>query len=427
MEREAIHNLVKWKESKRRKPLIIEGARQVGKTWLVKEFASKHYKDLIYINFEEMSFLRNLFDIDFDVYRIIEMIESATHQKCIPEETLIFFDEIQEAPNGVTALKYFKENMPQQHIIAAGSLLGISLHRHISFPVGKVQFMTLYPMSFYEFLNAQGEEGLQKYLQEERWSNIDIFADRIKSLLKTYYYVGGMPEAVATYCDTHNLLEVREVHKEILSSYERDFSKHAPQEIVPRIRHLWLSLPSQLSRENRKFVYGLVREGARAREYKLALQWLIDAGLIYSIHCVSTPRLPLSAYIDLSAFKIFMLDVGLLGAMAGLDARTVTEGATIFTEFKGALTEEFVLQQLILSHHPYYYAKSNSRMEIDFLIQKNQEIIPIEVKAEENLRAKSLRLFADTYHPNTVYRLSMSPYRQESWMTNLPLYCTQNI
>lgn len=425
MKRFAIAELIKWKDSKRRKPLIVEGARQVGKTWLVKTFASQCYKNLAYINFEEQTFLRGLFAADFDTKRILEAISAATHTDIIPGETLIFLDEIQEAEQGLTALKYFNENAPEQHLIAAGSMLGLELHKHTSFPVGKVQFMNLRPMCFTEFLDAVGEERLAGFITAADWSNINLFAPRFKDLLKKYYYVGGMPEAVLAYSEERNMQTVREIQNEILKSYDLDFSKHAPADVVPRIRMLWNSLPSQLSKENRKFIYGLIKEGARAREYEVALQWLFDGGLIHKVSNVTAPRIPLKSYEDKNAFKIFILDIGLLGAMCALDSATIIDGNTIFTEFKGALTEQYALQELLLRHEPYYYAKANSQQEIDFLIQKNGEVIPIEVKAEENLKAKSLRRFATENNTRMAYRVSMSDFREESWMTNLPLWAVE--
>lgn len=427
MERYAIDELVKWKNSNRRKPLVIEGARQVGKTWLVKEFASLYYDDIAYVNFESLKYLRGLFATDFDTNRILEAISAATRKQIVPGKTLIFLDEVQEAENGITSLKYFNENAPQQHIIAAGSLLGLELHRQSSFPVGKVQFLTLRPMSFLEFLDALGEERLSKIILSGEWANIDIFAQKLRELLKQYYYVGGMPEAVLAFTENHDWEEVRHIQNDILKSYDFDFSKHAPADIVPRIRMLWNSIPAQLSKENRKFIYGIVKEGARAREYETALQWLFDGGLIHKVSNVSAARLPLKSYEDKSAFKIYVLDVGLLSAMSGLGQATILEGNRIFTEFKGALTEQYVLQELLLRHTPYYFAKPNSQLEIDFLIQTDNEIIPIEVKAEENLRAKSLRQFVTDNGTQTAYRLSMSNYRQEIWMTNLPLYAAETI
>lgn len=427
MYREAINELEKWRASQRRKPLIIEGARQVGKTWLVKEFAKEHYKNIAYINFEEQVFLRELFATDYDVNRILGAISAATHELCIPGETLIFLDEIQEAKNGITALKYFRENAPEFHVIAAGSLLGIELHRQQSFPVGKVQFMTLYPMSFLEFLIAMDEGSLAKFIQERDWDNINLFTPRLQDLLRKYYYVGGMPEAVQSFVRNGDWREVREIQNEILHGYDMDFSKHAPNDIVPRIRMLWNSIPSQLSKENRKFIYGLVKQGARAREYEIAMQWLIDGGLIHKVSNVTAPRIPLKSYEDKSAFKLFIVDIGLLGAMSSLDSESVVEGNRIFTEFKGAMTEQYVCQQLILKHTPYYYSKSNSQQEIDFLIEMYGNVIPIEVKAEENLKAKSLRLFVEENKSTIAYRVSMSAYRREEWLINIPLYCVQTI
>ena len=407
--------------------MIIEGARQVGKTWLVKEFAATHYKNIAYVNFEEQTFLRSLFLTDYDTDRILNAISAATHVNIIPGETLIFFDEIQEADNGVAALKYLNENAGEQHVIAAGSLLGIELHRHTSFPVGKVQFMTLYPMSFFEFLDAIGEDRLTEIIRNKDWTTVNTFAPKLSEYLKQYYYVGGMPEAVLAFSEDHDWEEVRDIQNEILKSYDYDFSKHAPADVVPRIRMLWNSLPAQLSKENRKFIYGLVKEGARAREYEIALQWLFDGGLIHRVNNVTAPRLPLKSYEDKSAFKIYALDVGLLAAMSGLDSSIIVEGNRIFTEFKGALTEQYVLQELLLSHEPYYYAKKNSQLEIDFLIQESGQIIPIEVKAEENLKARSLRQFVADNESETAYRVSMSNYRQESWLTNLPLYAVETL
>lgn len=427
MKRFAIETLVKWKESSRRKPMIIEGARQVGKTWLVKEFAATHYKNIAYVNFEEQVFLRSLFSTDYDTDRIINAISAATHVNIIPGETLIFFDEIQEAENGLTALKYFNENASEQHVIAAGSLLGIELHRDTSFPVGKVQFMTLHPMSFFEFLDAMGENILMEIIRRKDWATVNMFSPKLSEILKQYYYVGGMPEAVQAFSESQDWKEVREIQNEILKSYDYDFSKHAPVDVVPRIRMLWNSLPAQLSKENRKFIYGLVKEGARAREYEIALQWLFDGGLIHRVNNVTAPRIPLKSYEDKAAFKIFALDIGLLAAMSGLDSSVIVEGNRIFTEFKGALTEQYVLQELLLHHEPYYYAKKNSQLEIDFLIQESGQVIPIEVKAEENLKARSLRQFVAVNKPETAYRVSMSNYRQESWMTNLPLYAVETL
>ncbi len=423
MERLAINELVEWKNSDRRKPLVLEGARQVGKTWLVKEFARLHYNNIAYVNFEEMKILQNLFEQDFNVQRIVAAIGAATNVDCKQEDTLIFLDEIQAAPHGITSLKYFCENAPQYHVIAAGSLLGIELHRGESFPVGKVQFMYLYPMNFIEFTLAMGEKGLAKVLMDKNWDLLNMFAPKYMELLKYYYYVGGMPEAVLSFSKKRNWSEVRTIQKEILDSYQSDMSKHAPSEIVPRITDVWKSIPAQLSKENRKFIYGVVREGARAREYEVALEWLKDAGLIYKVYNVKAPKLPLIAYEDRAAFKIFCLDVGLLGAMTNLKPVTLVTGNEIFTEFKGALTEQYVMQQLVPKHELYYYSKANSSMEIDFLLQdEDDDIVPLEVKAETNVKAKSLRQFVKDCQPKKVFRISMNNYKVEEWLVNLPLY-----
>ena len=428
MERIAIEKLIKWKESTRRKPLVLEGARQVGKTWLVKEFARQKYEKLAYVNFENMKILKNLFEQDFDINRIVTAIGAATHVTCTEGDTLIFLDEIQAAPNAITSLKYFYENAPGYHVIAAGSLLGIELHQGESFPVGKVQFMSLYPMNFIEFVMAMGENGLAKFLQDKNWDMINSFAPKYQELLRYYYYVGGMPEAVLSFSQNRDWLEVREIQNDILASYRRDMSKHAPSEVIPRISDVWNSIPAQLSKENRKFVYGVIREGARAREYEIALQWLQDAGLIYKVYNVKAPRIPLKSYEDRAAFKIFLLDVGLLGAMARLKTTTVISGNDIFTEFKGALTEQYVMQQLLLRYEPYYFSKPKSTLEIDFLIEDNEDnVVPIEVKAETNVKAKSLRLFVQDNHSKVAYRISMNDYKPEEWLVNVPLYAVNSL
>ena len=428
MKRNAINELKKWKISPRRKPLILEGARQVGKTWLVKEFGKQCYKKVAYVNFESQKNLQGLFEQDFDVQRIITTINAATGVTCTKGDTLVFLDEIQAAQNGVTSLKYFCEDAPEYHVIAAGSLLGIELHRGESFPVGKVQFMQLFPMDFNEFLMAVGEEQLASVVSASDWTTISMFEDKLRELLKYYYFVGGMPEAVLSFSMYHDWNEVREIQNDILKSYARDISKHAPGEIVPRITDVWKSVPAQLSKENRKFVYGVVKQGARAREYEIALQWLQDAGLIYTVHNVTAPRIPLRSYEDRSVFKIFILDVGLLGAMSGLKQRTLVSGSVIFPEFKGALTEQYVFQQLHPHYDLYYYSKPNSTMEIDFLLQDDDDnIVPIEVKAETNVKAKSLRQFAVDNATPMAFRFSTNSYRKELWLTNVPLYAVGQV
>lgn len=424
MKRKAIEHLYKWKASTERKPLILQGARQVGKTWLMKEFAREAYKKCAYINFEDNEMLRQLFEHDFDIKRIIAGIQWTTGININPDDTLIIFDEIQEAPRGITSLKYFQEKAPQYHVIAAGSLLGIAMHQNDSFPVGKVDFMNLYPLSFFEFLDAVGEHRMVELLMTQDWSMITMFRTKYEERLRQYYFVGGMPAAVSAFASGENLEKVRTLQNSILESYERDFSKHAPAIEVPRIRMVWHSVPAQLSKENRKFIYGVVKEGARAKDFELAIEWLKDAGLIYKVNRCKKGLLPLAAYEDFSAFKIFMSDVGLMGAMSKLPPQSLLAGNSLFSDFKGALTEQYVMQQLKTndSLSIYYWSADSSRGEIDFLLQQDSNIIPVEVKAEENLQAKSLRTFVER-NPNLHgIRLSMSPYRGQEWLTNYPLY-----
>lgn len=423
MERNLFGKLEGWKNKKKRKPLIIQGARQVGKTWIMKEFGKRYFKDTIYINFDNNEVMKNVFEIDFDISRIISAIKIEYGKNFEVANTLIIFDEIQEAPKALASLKYFYENAPQYAIIAAGSLLGVALHQGTSFPVGKVDFMHLYPLNFSEFLCANGEENLAELLQSQDYQMINAYSVKYTELLKKYYYIGGMPEVVQTYLDTEDFNEVRKIQRDLLKYYEEDFSKHAPKDVIPRIRMVWNSIPAQLAKENRKFIYGSVREGARAKDFELAIQWLEDAGLIIKNYRVSKPGIPLIAYMELNNFKMFMLDVGLLGARADITAKVLLDGSRIFEEFKGALTEQFVAQQLKAADRElYYFSTKNSTGEIDFLIQQDMQCIPIEVKAEENLRAKSLKAFCEKYRPQTAIRSSMSNYRQQEWMINVPLY-----
>ena len=423
MERHLFVKLEYWKNKKKRKPLIIQGARQVGKTWIMKEFGARYYKDTIYINFDNNETMKKVFEIDFDISRIISFIKIEYGKSFVPEETLIIFDEIQEAPKALASLKYFYENAPQYSIMAAGSLLGVALHQGTSFPVGKVDFMHLYPLNFYEFVCAIGEKQLAELLESGDYEMINAFSTKYTELLKKYYYIGGMPEVVQTYIDTDDFYEVREIQKNLLKYYEEDFSKHASKEVVPRIMMVWNSIPSQLAKENRKFIYGCMREGARAKDFELAIQWLEDAGLIIRSYRIAKPDIPLIAYMEMNSFKMFTLDVGLLGAKANIHAKVLLDGCRIFEEFKGALTEQFVAQQLKASDRElYYYSTENSSGEIDFVIQQEMQCIPIEVKAEENLRARSLRAFCEKYKPETAIRSSMSDYREQDWMVNVPLY-----
>ena len=423
MERKAIKQLEDWKRREDRKPLIITGARQVGKTWLMKEFGAANYKQVAYVNFESNQQMRSLFEADFSIDRILLAIEAVTGVKPQAEDTLIIFDEIQEAPKGLTVLKYFCENAPQYHLMAAGSLLGIALHQGTSFPVGKVDFVDMYPMTFREFLQALNEEKLLKLLDNKDWQLISMFKAQLINLLRQYYYVGGMPEVVLSYINTHDLNRVRVLQKAILNAYEQDFSKHAPASEVPRIRMVWNSIPSQLAKENKKFIYGLMKEGARAREFEQAISWLVDCGLVYKIHRIKKAAMPLKIYEDLSVFKLYMLDCGLLGALVEAPAADMLVENSIFSEFKGMFTEQYVLQQLIVCPEVsvYYWSSERSDGELDFVCQLPDKISPIEVKAEENLHAKSLRSFISRYPDLKGIRFSMSDYREESWMTNVPL------
>ena len=423
MERSAIHRLRKWKEEVNRKPLIIRGARQVGKTWLMQYFGKTCYSNTAYINFENNIRMQNLFQGDMDVQRILTglQIESGSP---IDSGTLLILDEIQEVPRALNSLKYFYENRPELHVLAAGSMLGVALHPDTSFPVGKTEFLNLYPLSFTEFLHAGENHNLLELLESKDFSMITTFRSKYIDLLKQYMFTGGMPEAVLTFLQTKDYSRVREVHDNLLAAYEQDFSKHAPVNVVPRIRLIFHSLPAQLARENRKFIFGLVREGARAREFELALQWLLDSGLLSQIFRVTKPGIPLKAYQDMKAFKIFLVDIGLLGALSGLDPVSLLEGNRVFQEFKGALTEQFVLQQLLTEDNisPYYWSAKKGTAEVDFLIQHKGGIYPIEVKASENLKAKSLQSFSRQFSPDKSVRISMSDYRDEGWLVNLPLY-----
>lgn len=424
-----MQELKNWKAKRERKPLLIRGARQVGKTWLMKEFGKNNYKHTAYVNFESSKSLKTLFTDDFDIERIITALQIETGVIIGAENTLIIFDEIQEAEGALTSLKYFHENAPQYHIIAAGSLLGVALYKQSSFPVGKVEFLDLFPLSYEEFLKAIGQEALLDLIENKNWSLVRNFKAKLIQHLRCYYYTGGMPEAVLCYRDKNDFREVRDIQKRIITAYENDFSKHAPVDIVPRIRMLWNSIPSQLSKENKKFIYKAVKPGSRAKDYELALSWLIDCGLVHKVFRASKPGLPLKAYEDTGAFKLFITDVGLLGAMGDIDVRTLLEGNTIFEEFKGALTEQFVLQQLktIPDLAIYYWSAERSTAEIDFLIQHAGKIIPLEVKSEENLQAKSLKTFVQKYAQVTAVRTSMSDFREEAWMTNLPLYAISKL
>lgn len=425
LNRTIMKDLVSWKNKSNRKPLILQGARQVGKTWIMKEFGRQNYKYVAYVNMDHNAHMQESFTKDFDVNRILEDIGIETHTKIIAGETLIILDEIQEIPLALGSLKYFCENAPEYHIIAAGSLLGVALHKGISYPVGKVNLMTMYPLSYKEFLEAIGEQKLAECANQLHFDKHQTFREKYIACLKKYYYIGGMPEAVMTYIQEKDYDEVRNVQKTILHLYESDFSKHIESKTeLERTRMVWNSVPMQLAKENKKFFFGKIRKGARSAEFEVSIQWLIDCGLLHKVYCVEKPGMPLKAYADFSSYKLFMLDVGLLGAMSDLDSESLLEGNRIFTEFKGALAEQYVHQQIVCTtpYIPYYYSNQKSRNEIDFLLQIKSNVIPIEVKAEENLRSKSLRAYVDKFEPAYAIRVSIGGYREQDWLINIPLW-----
>lgn len=429
MYRTAIEKLCKWKEGKNRKPLIIEGARQVGKTWLMKEFGRKAYADFVYINFDSNSRMAELFAADLNVDRLIMGIELYIGRTIEPGNTLLIFDEVQEVPRALSSLKYFYEDAPQYHIVCAGSLLGIALHGGTSFPVGKVDFLHLYPLSFKEFLMATAGARFAELLESKDFAMITSFKQTYIDALKQYYFVGGMPEAVQSFAEDKDFNEVRGIQKRILEAYEQDFSKHAPVGVVPKIRMVWNSIPSQLAKENKKFIYGLVREGGRAKEYETAIMWLCDCGLVHKVSRVNAAGIPLKAYEDLKAFKLFLVDVGLLGCMVGLHQGTLLDGSGLFMEFKGALTEQYVCQQLktIEDLGIYYYTNDRGSCEVDFVLDADGKIVPVEVKAKVNLRAKSLKTYREKFKPELSLRVSLADYKEEDWLINLPLYAVGEI
>lgn len=429
MDRTAIEELHKWKARRNKKPLIIRGARQVGKTWLMKEFGRVAFNKAVYISFDNNQRMTELFSSDLDVQRIIIGLELYSGQKINPADTLLIFDEIQEVPKALTSLKYFNENAPEYQIVCAGSLLGVALHQGTSFPVGKVEFLDLYPLSFTEFLAAMGNARYVEVLQKNDFHMATTFKQTYIDMLKYYYYVGGMPEAVHNFSENKDFTEVRKIQQRILDAYEQDFSKHAPHDVVPRIRMLWNSIPAQLTKENKKFIYGLIKEGARAKEYEQAMLWLTDCGLVHKVHRVNAPSLPLKAYEDLKSFKLFLLDVGLLSCMVRLKQSTLLDGNELFKEFKGALTEQYVLQQLKMVNEleTYYWTNDRGGAEIDFVVDNGSTVIPIEVKAETNLKAKSLKAYREKFQPEVSVRTSMSDYKREEWLLNLPLYAIEMI
>lgn len=431
MRRIFIEKLIEWKESPERKPLILWGARQVGKTWLLKEFGRTCFENVLYISFYNNKKDSDLFERDYDIKRIISALEMQHHIKIQASNTLIIFDEIQEAPKVLESLKYFCEEAREYAIVAAGSLLGVSIHEGLSFPVGKVNELRLYPMTFSEFLLALGEENLARLIEEKNPENplISDLRETYIPFLRDYYFTGGMPEAVLTFVETRDYDKVRSVQNDIISQYEGDFGKHVDSKELPRIRMVWNSLPMQLAKENKKFFFGQIKSGARMKEFEIAIQWLCDAGLIYKVQKVSKPAMPLKAYSVFSDFKVYLSDIGLLGALSELDKDSIISGNDVFVEFKGALTEQYVLQELkaMTSYTPYYYSGEKSTYEVDFLIQKGKLIVPLEVKAEENVKAKSLRFFVDKFKSEYAVRTSMSNYRKEEWLTNIPLWAVSGV
>ena len=429
MQRFAMDDLLKWKERASRKPLVIMGARQVGKTWLMKEFGKKYYEKTAYISFYNNRRMKDVFDVDFDIERIIMNLNIESGVTITPGNTLIILDEIQNVPKVLESLKYFCEEAPEYHVVAAGSLLGVAIHEGISYPVGKVDMLDLYPLNFREFLCAMGEEALSDALNTKDYLLIDIFSEKYLFWLKNYYYTGGMPAVVEAFRVEKDYAEVRRIQSEIVRQYEGDFGKHIDAKTLPRIRMVWDSIPMQLAKENKKFFFGQIKKGARSTDFEIAIQWLLDCGLVYKVNRVNEPHMPLKAYMNMSAYKLFMLDVGLLGALSELPAETILEGNDIFIGFKGALTEQYVLQQLIsdTDYTPYYYGTDKATFEQDFLIQKERNIVPIEVKAETNIHSQSLKAYCDKFHPEEAVRFSTLKYKKQEWMVNIPLYAVCNL
>lgn len=427
MKRKIYKNLCDWKHKNNRKPLIILGARQVGKTWIMKEFGMNEYRNVVYVNCDDEPRTKDLFTDDYDIERIILGLQAITGEKISPADTLIIIDEIQEAPRGLHCLKYFCEKALEYHVMTAGSLLGVTLGQKESFPVGKVDLLHMYPMDYEEFLEAIGEENLCATLRTADWGLIELMNTRFINCLRQYYFAGGMPEAVKCFADNKDLKIVREIQSDILTAYRNDISKHVDKRESVRIGQVLNSLPSQLIKENKKFIYGILKHGARATEYEIAIQWLIDAGLVYKVNRIRSPKMPLKFYEDPGAFKLFMVDVGLFNCMADIPASSLLVGNDGLVEFKGALTEEYVAQQLISSGcTPYYWSNENNTSEIDFIIQHNEEIIPIEVKAEVNVRAKSFAMFLKANAGLKGLRFSMLPYVRQDNMENVPLFAIQS-
>ncbi len=429
MKREAINQLIEWKNSKRRKPLILQGARQVGKTWLMQEFGKQEYKKTAYITFDRNENLQKAFTDYTNVKELLTKIEIEAQMKITPDDTLIIFDEIQECPDAITSLKYFQEKMPELHIIVAGSLLGLSHRNGTGFPVGKVNFMTLYPMSFKEFLVANGEELLVEAMNENKFDTISTFSSKLIDYLKYYYFVGGMPEVVKSFVENRDFNEVRKIQEEIISSYNSDFSKHTDSNTAERIKMVWDSISSQLAKENKKFIYNAIKHGARAKDFEIALAWLRDSGLVYKVTRISKPNLPIKSYEDIDVFKLYVLDVGILCALSKLPAKAILEDNRIFTEFKGSLTEQYVLQQLKINLADIHYWTSKSYVaEVDFVTQIEDFVVPIEVKATTNLKAKSLQQYISEYSPKISVRTSLADYKlNKNNLYDIPLYTIEHL
>lgn len=424
MERSLLTELMSWKANAHRKPLVLYGARQVGKTWLLEEFGHRAFASVVRIDFMRQAGLSQIFEPDLDPRRIVRELQLSVGMAIDPTNTLLILDEIQEVPRALTSLKYFCEEAPEYHVAAAGSYMGIAQHEGESYPVGKVSSFTLRPMSFLEFLDATGQSGLSQAIRARDFATVSRVAPaRVERCLRDYLVIGGMPEVVRTYAQTLDHVEARRVQEQILSDYDGDFGKHAPARLLERMRMAWRSLPSQLARENRRFVYGLVREGARARDFAESIQWLRDYGVVCKVPRVKALRSPLSSYEDLSAFKLFAVDVGLLGALAHLPVASVLDESRLFTEFKGALTEQFAIQELLCARHePYYWTAERATAEVDCAIDLGGEVVPIEVKAAENLRSKSLRVACDKFGLRKGVRTSLAAYRNDGWLTNIPLW-----
>lgn len=425
MERTAYKSLIEWKLNPHRKPLILNGARQVGKTYLLQQFGQREYDNVAYINCDNNTAVAKVFENDFDISRVLLNLQAIAHQPINAGTTLLILDEIQAVPHGLHSLKYFAEQAPQLHVAAAGSLIGIAMHAGESFPVGKVDHLMLFPMTFEEFLDAAGESQLLAALHHEDLATLNDLNTLFEARLRQYYYVGGMPAVVSEFVTNHSLATVRTLQQNILYDYEHDFSKHAPLEQVPRINQVWQSIPSQLARDNKKFIYAAIKKGARAAAFELAIQWLVDAGVVYKVPRVKRAVPPLKFYEDLSAFKLYLCDCGLLGAMVGTDAGQVLVNNQVLEEYKGMFTEQYVLSQLKAAGADggiYYYSTDDSRTEVDFVIQNSGKVTPIEVKAAENLRSKSLRQLVNDNPSLHGVRFSMSGYREQDWMTNVPLW-----